>query len=1034
MGKNRGNNQINRSMTYRQYIETLAILENKDSWQAIIPTLVILVGGFGGDTGRTIKWLTNKFGKSQLVEFLYLDTDQTEQGAKGHLPGFDDDEFVHAAMEMLNVVLQYPERHKAIAERLGLNDPEVRTALQQVVAGDPGQASQLCILGCLSILLVSDVFRRKVSQKIGNLRSRFKQLDLPENLRVKIADRVNVIMVGSSFGGTGSGMILDAGAMVRQELDGKCNFDLALYTITADVFERELSGYPEEAGRCKVNQYRLFHELDAAETGWLNRNRIRVGGMDKTDFPCPPKIFSHIFVMQRVDSTGHDYRTKEAIADAAALHIAIDICTPVGAMFDRPERNSLLGQGLMKDAWSQARCYLATVAATSMGYDGRKLLQYNVTRQLHEFIKQFAIGRDVPPANTDEAVDIFLQQNELEERSRHNADYVNDRLRKRSMSTAPSAYARPLFSAVNGDIREYYSDAELPTILAETQQKFNSVHLDQFRERLKEARTQLAVSAEEAINQHISRLITETGIKSAKEFADALENALRESREELQTESAERASSATRFEKFASETARKLTEYWFPSWRTHKETHDLVALHYRDMVQASFESEIRSAAATVMQLAAGTTTVWVQKLATALRAAESKLGELEAERKRLRSRSESKTTALVSELDCATPEFQAEFYRANRIDNETIVQRIEQVAGKDRVGTLLTLATDSEVVNLTNRLVADNWRAKIAKLDIATVLEHLLTRQQGGEQYLKLLFTEMISNTWPMWRATPNHAGTKFGDTLVLGLPESISGGTQNRLKELIEESMSASGQSALYQAQVVKCPTSMSDRIVCVRRSHGARPDWLAGWDDSRREMEAWMKSPAHPVYTFNPSIVSRFPQVEPIENADRGELAFALALPLGMVAVRGSNYVYNARLEGANGSTRRVVPCVSHADGLAFRGQKLEPQPPVQKLIDAGKLHYEQTDAFDSSDRFAQGRERAMIEFAANGEAIEHVMEVFDLMCEAAGNTEVVDCLEVYIEDLRKSAGPKSSLFEQVNRETMLLRQLIEQLRQGR
>lgn len=454
-------------------------------------------------------------------------------------------------------------------------------------------------------------------------------------------------------------------------------------------------------------------------------------------------------------------------------------------------------------------------------------------------------------------------------------------------------------------------------------------------------------------------------------------------------------------------------------------------MHFRDMVNAAFEGEIRIAAATAMQLLGGIVAVWTQKLATALRAAEARLAELDEERKRLRAMSKSKTTALVSELNCATPEFQAEFYRSNRVDNASILQRICQITKRDRVATMLSLATDADVIELTNRLSADAWRTKIAKLDIATVLEHLLTRQQGGETYLKLLLTEVLGQTWPMWRATPNHAGTKFGDTFVIGLPESISGGTQNRVKELIEEAINSAGQSALYQARVVQCPTSMSDRIVCMRRSHGARPDWLAGWRESRREMEAWLKAPAHPVYTFNADIQARLPQVEPIENADRGQLAFALAVPLGMVAVRGNSYVYNARTEGTNGSTRRVIPCISHADGLAFRGQKLAPQAPVQKLIDTGKLVYNQADDFDTETRFANDRVRAMQEFSSNGTAIDEVMEVFEQMCEAAGNPEVISSLEGYIEDLRKSATSKSHLHEQVTREASLLRQLVESLR---
>ncbi len=193
-------------------------------------------------------------------------------------------------------------------------------------------------------------------------------------------------------------------------------------------------------------------------------------------------------------------------------------------------------------------------------------------------------------------------------------------------------------------------------------------------------------------------------------------------------------------------------------------------------------------------------------------------------------------------------------------------------------------------------------------------------------------------------------------------------------------------------------------------------------------------MKNPAHPVYTFNPDIVSRLPQVEPMEDANRGELAFALAVPLGMVAVRGNSYVYNTRVEGTNGSTRRVIPCISHADGLAFRDQKLEPKPPVQKLIATGRLVYSQMADFDTDERFAQGRERAMAEFATNEEAIEQVMDVFDLMCETAGNAEVITNLEEYIDQLRHSTSPKSSLFDQVSRETTLLRQLVEELRLGR
>ena len=63
-------------------IEDLSLDMNVSGKVAVIPTVIVVMGGWGSDTGRRIKKLITSLGMEDLVKIVVLETDQSSKGTK----------------------------------------------------------------------------------------------------------------------------------------------------------------------------------------------------------------------------------------------------------------------------------------------------------------------------------------------------------------------------------------------------------------------------------------------------------------------------------------------------------------------------------------------------------------------------------------------------------------------------------------------------------------------------------------------------------------------------------------------------------------------------------------------------------------------------------------------------------------------------------------------------------------------------------------------------------------------------------------
>lgn len=233
------------------------------------PTLYVLVGGSGMKTGMKLrKRVLEAYGVEQLPfqEFIWMDTDPDDQKAKlfreqdvfQRRLQFKADETVSLSVPRDKIFDILSNRHNytwleswsphAVLEELGKN------------AGADEGARQIRPLGRLAFELNFREFRRVFEQKLQRL-TRVGIGDECEQMRfeIDVTKTIEVVMICSIAGGTGSGAFLQA-ARAIQTLAGSRKINLTGYFYLPSIFENIPDGVTPEMF---ANAYASLQELNA---------------------------------------------------------------------------------------------------------------------------------------------------------------------------------------------------------------------------------------------------------------------------------------------------------------------------------------------------------------------------------------------------------------------------------------------------------------------------------------------------------------------------------------------------------------------------------------------------------------------------------------------------------------------------------------------------------------------------------------------------------------------------------------------------
>ena len=899
-----------------------------------------------------------------------------------------------------------------------------------MVESDPNQANQMQILGALAAIINADAIRAAIGDAAADLRRRFLELTVGRDLPVEVQDRINVMMFSSLIGGTGGGMVLDIGAIAHDQLvRDNHRFSLSLTATTPDVHERVLRGMPEEFERCKANYYSSMTQINAANCGDLHRNGIKLGGTRTSAFVCPPSLFSKIYIVQRKDANGRDYVTKEAVADAIAANVAFAIGTRVGATLTMAEANGMVGQGLANCPISNAPRNLSTLAASMLGFSKSQLLKYSVSRQIAE-LQKHVLGENAEATEHQTVVEVFVDDAKLVEDVARNKGQVTQQLRDASGAN-PLMWIRGLYRAINGSVKKYHSDSAFSDKLRGTREAFHSRYLVSLDESVEDKKAELITALKIQVAAWMNQMISEHGLKFAGDVCELLKSMTLDSATGLLEASEEHVQRHNQLGKTANDLAATLSKYWFRSWRTHAPIHDRVAAYQRSAMTEAIESKIKFTAASVLKSVSNEASRKLHEIESAAKTARE-TRTLMKERYSAIADSINVTAEFAVEIDVSTTGFYRSFYSSHRIENDELVRVLSKRLECSAATLALSLATPAARSQM-KKVVVDHYSRRIRSLHIGTVLDYVARKEADGRNRLKQMLNAMIRECTPMMQAELPQLGMHFTDTIVLGLPAAISPESQVILKHMVDQAISEAVPNAVYRAEVTVVETQLTDRIVCLRRSHGARANYLVAHDVYRRAYQRWHEEGQHPIDLFNERIRAHFSSLEPMEQGNDGKLAFAIAMAFGWIARRGDYYYDNLEVSGHNGSSVMTCRLRSDSDSLVYQDRNLVIAGAVKAMVDQGKVAYENSEGVDDDFKLAHGRSAALAEFENRQVDIEEVMETFDLMRTISGDANVVNELRRYAGDLKKSNKPNSTNYHQVAEEVRLIQQKADTIELG-
>jgi serine/threonine protein kinase len=288
----------------------------------LAPTLVL---GIGGAAGRVLchfrRMINNQFGSgSQLpaVQFLLLDTDPRALGETAR-----HDESGLLPDETLNLPLRRPQHYREhsqqllnwLSRRWLYNIPRsLRTEglrpLGRLALTDHARQTGQRIRRAISQALEADavaVTAQATQQPFRN-------------------DAVRVFVVASISGGTGSGMSIDVGYMVRAVLE---KLQLSTSRITG-VMMHSTGGDPRHTELARVNAYAWLSEFQH----FAQPNNLYPGdascGLPPHPAGMPP--FDHTYLVHLGENL--DQVEFDQAAQCVAEYLQLNVLTPASAFFD----------------------------------------------------------------------------------------------------------------------------------------------------------------------------------------------------------------------------------------------------------------------------------------------------------------------------------------------------------------------------------------------------------------------------------------------------------------------------------------------------------------------------------------------------------------------------------------------------------------------------------------------------------------------------------------------------------------------------
>lgn len=979
----------------------------------IAPTLLVGLGGTGAEVLRRVKQRIRRLGIDDAFRFLVVDMDDRSQKAQKGLPGFSDEEFLFLDREDAGLVLERPEEHDALAKRLDLSDERVTALLGQLLEDqDPG-AGQVRPIGMLGLHIGYEALERVLQRSSTSLLGQWAAL---RNRLAGIGgtsrdggNTVDVVVVSSVCGGTGSSILVDVAVAIRRTL-GNAIGRMSGYLTLADVHHEHTLGTIDQWDRLRANTYATLRELDYFQSGVAATHKFEIRRLNGAPLSAPKVLFKPLYLVERKDSRRRDLASSSAVFDSMALAIAADIATSIGGVTKSAAANDTVLKGLVNcPRTGRPRTY-STFRATGLRFPLGQAVRYCAYRQAFEFTSATVGGTSAAATSSVvQEADRWLAEARIEERKELHADMLLDRL---EAAVRPDLLVKSLF--LDPVAKTFHRDARFAELyrLSELDWEGKERGLGWIGAGANTSADKFAETAVEALGRKIAALAGERGLVFAHDVAHQIELSCRKTAEELRGEATDFAKQTPLMKQDEKGVYKRLSGW--PLRETDVQTELIEKVQARRLREVG--AAYRRAAAALHDTVADEAKALQGPLSRLKSVCEGLKSKLQDDMVANRSRPGAIVTDCAAEVDVSTPEILDRLYAKHAQPIEGLGARLlETLAAEEGRRGSTAAQLEASVRRTLTREAAAHFLSQFRGLNLAVFVDGVLTEGGDPATDLRARLEETLTACRPLWLASIGKAGAQFSDSVVVGWPEGASAATAAATQQAIDNASAALAADASSGAQPAVVTTADPHRIMAIRRVHGGLPFYLERWADYRTAYESWIKDGKNPIHVFSKKDVAQMPTLEPTDVAGGGgEKAFAVAIALGWIAVRGQVFYFN--LEETPDGRSYLVPATSKWDGLVYDAEgnlradlgclapALTGEQPAFRYV--GKK------SANSECKLAEkpGFETAVKAFVSSSSLVLAVERAYERLCDICPPREVAAALDRYADALDRRSDDSS------------------------
>ncbi|MCS7059998.1 MAG: tubulin-like doman-containing protein [Anaerolineae bacterium] len=475
------------------------------------PTLLIGIGGTGQKVLVQLKarFLRNYGFKPAAVEFLCFDTDQAVEQV--NLDG--QPVSLTPGAELVNIggiqtanILRHLDITPAIAA--WITEDKERIPVQAITMG----AKQVRPLGRLSLFWHVGTVASKIKAAVARL----------TDMRLRSQQYgVNVFIIASVCGGTGSGGFLDMAYLTRKEIEN-ANLPSSFCNINAILALPSVFPNVDPIG-IQSNAFAALRELDYfMETGeWrVDYGNAAVGVVDFSG----QRPFNICYLVDARNERGGGLVGLEDIAPMIAEAVYLQISSQVGAATNSVFDNVrvLSSRVFYKEENTYKGTVYSSLGTASLVFPVNRIIELCAQRLGRDLIKQYLLCPPPPAEKVDTAVQSFLQSQQIDGETL-------------LQNLARDAKGNIMRLMLNPNALNTFKESEMYGATVSYLNKAETALDNDFSQQVDKNRKAMADKLNAAIQSEVNRLVDDpaNGLNAAIAFLDRLDERLALARREL---------------------------------------------------------------------------------------------------------------------------------------------------------------------------------------------------------------------------------------------------------------------------------------------------------------------------------------------------------------------------------------------------------------------------------------------------------------------------------------------------------------------